>query len=112
VGLVEVGDGKWMCHEMWSGARRTAYGVFTNLTQFVLPFITIFACYSAIIRKLRERSEAKPGTRLTAANLDDSGSVRSSTVVAAATATAKKKEEAERARTQRTNRMLISMVSE
>ena len=39
------GGGPWVCTESWDGAPRTAYGAFTNITQFVLPFTTIFVCY-------------------------------------------------------------------
>ena len=39
------GGGVWVCTESWDGAPRTAYGAFTNITQFVLPFTTIFVCY-------------------------------------------------------------------
>ena len=33
------------CSESWTGLPRTIYGAFTNVTQFVLPFTTIFVCY-------------------------------------------------------------------
>ena len=59
--LDEHGNEK--CHETWTGIQRTAYGAFTNIMQFVLPFITIIFCYTAIIRKLRERSAQRPGAR-------------------------------------------------
>lgn len=77
------------CTEDWHGLRRTLYGAFTNLTQFVLPFVTIIMCYSAIIRKLKERRQQRPGMQRRSAL----------------------KEDEERARTVRTNRMLISMVA-
>ena len=38
-------DGPVLCSESWEGAQRTIYGAFTNITQFVLPFTTIFVCY-------------------------------------------------------------------
>jgi hypothetical protein len=38
-------DGPVLCSESWDGAPRTIYGAFTNITQFVLPFTTIFVCY-------------------------------------------------------------------
>jgi hypothetical protein len=34
---------------------RIAYGFFTTATQFVFPFLTIIACYTTIILKLRKR---------------------------------------------------------
>lgn len=61
VGLVEAADSggngrrRWLCGETWSGGKRTAYGAFTNVTQFVLPFLTIILCYSVIIRRLNSR---------------------------------------------------------
>ena len=38
-------NGTTLCTESWQGGLRTAYGAFTNITQFVLPFTTIFVCY-------------------------------------------------------------------
>lgn len=78
--------GDEQCNETWGGLRRTIYGAFTNITQFVLPFITIILCYTAIIRKLSTRSHMRPGLR------------------------SAQREEVERARNLKTNRMLISMV--
>ena len=52
----------------------------------MLPFTTIIVCYTAVIRKIRERSMQRPGE------------------------TSAAREAAERARSRRTNRMLISMV--
>ncbi|TRY76954.1 hypothetical protein TCAL_09216 [Tigriopus californicus] len=78
--------GDEQCNETWGGLRRTIYGAFTNITQFVLPFITIILCYTAIIRKLTTRSHMRPGMR------------------------SAQREEVERARNLKTNRMLISMV--
>ncbi len=93
VGLMDVGEGKMLCFETWEGARRTAYGFFTFSMQFVVPFATVIACYSAIIRRLRERSAAgaRPGAP-------------------ARSAASRRREQLERARAVRTNRMLISMV--
>eukprot|EP00095_Tigriopus_kingsejongensis_P009521 snap_masked-scaffold561_size136864-processed-gene-0.3 protein:Tk09521 transcript:snap_masked-scaffold561_size136864-processed-gene-0.3-mRNA-1 annotation:"neuropeptide receptor a10" len=79
-------SGNEQCSETWVGMRRTIYGAFTNITQFVLPFITIILCYTAIIRKLSLRSSTRPGMR------------------------SAHREELERARNLKTNRMLISMV--
>ncbi len=99
VGLVDL-DGPeangtdMLCSETWGGARRTVYGVFTNLSQFALPFATIIACYSAIIRRLRLRAAA--GSRPGAPARSDAS---------------RRREEQERARAVRTNRMLISMVA-
>ena len=94
VRLVDVGGDKTLCYETWEGAPRTAYGFFTLLSQFVMPFATVIACYSAIIRRLRERSAAgaRPGAP-------------------ARSAASRRREEQERARAVRTNRMLISMVA-
>ena len=81
------GGNATQCVETWSGSRRTAYGAFTNVTQFALPFATIVFCYAAVMRRLSARQRAaKPGRR----------SARG--------------EEAERRRATRTNRMLIAMV--
>ena len=40
-----VVDDKSKCAESWEGMQRTIYGAFTNVTQFILPFMTIFCCY-------------------------------------------------------------------
>ena len=74
-------DGNVRCNETWEGLKRTVYGAFTNVTQFVLPFVTIIFCYTAIIRRLGKRSAQRPGAPRSAA-----------------------KEEQERARNQKTNR--------
>merc|ERR550532_2715444 len=75
------------CQESWEHTYKLIYGGFTNITQFVFPFITIIISYISIVIKLRERSAAGiPGSR-----------------------SAKKRIE-EEARTRRTNRMLIAMV--
>ena len=50
-----------MCNETWEGVKKTAYGAFTNVMQFVLPFVTIIFCYTAIIKKLGQRSAQRPG---------------------------------------------------
>ena len=50
-----------MCNETWDGVKKTAYGAFTNVMQFVLPFVTIIFCYTAIIKKLGQRSAQRPG---------------------------------------------------
>ena len=49
------------CNETWDGMKRTAYGAFTSVMQFILPFVTIIFCYTAIIRKLEQRSANRPG---------------------------------------------------
>ena len=54
------GEGE-MCNETWEGVKKTAYGAFTNVMQFVLPFVTIIFCYTAIIKKLGQRSAQRPG---------------------------------------------------
>lgn len=54
-------SGRSICHESWGGMKRKLYGAFTNIMQFVLPFITIIFCYTAIIRKLEERAAHRPG---------------------------------------------------
>ena len=61
VALTEGADGVARCNETWDGMKRTAYGAFTSITQFVLPFVTIIFCYTAIIRKLGQRSAHRPG---------------------------------------------------
>ena len=45
---MEVADknGILQCSESWWGTPRTIYGAFVNVTQFVLPFTTIFVCYT------------------------------------------------------------------
>ena len=42
-------DGEDRCNEVWRGIYRTAYGIFTSLSQFALPFMTIIGCYSTVI---------------------------------------------------------------
>jgi hypothetical protein len=37
-------DGEDRCNEVWFGTYRTAYGIFTTLSQFVVPFTTITGC--------------------------------------------------------------------
>ena len=55
-------NGNYQCGETWDdGTVRTIYGAFTNVMQFVLPFVAIIFCYTAIIRKLAERSANRPG---------------------------------------------------
>ena len=56
-----IGEGVEMCNETWDGVKKTAYGAFTNVMQFVLPFVTIIFCYTAIIKKLGQRSAQRPG---------------------------------------------------
>lgn len=73
--------------ESWQGPPKTVYGIFTNITQFVIPFITIIICYASVIQRLNKRSNERPG------------GPRSSS-----------REAQERTRTKRTNRMLIMMV--
>ncbi len=45
----------YRCSESWFGLVRTIYGAFTNIAQFVLPFISIIFCYTAVMRKLGDR---------------------------------------------------------
>ena len=59
--LEEGKDGIARCTETWEGMKRTAYGAFTSTTQFVLPFVTIIFCYTAIIKKLEQRAAHRPG---------------------------------------------------
>ena len=54
-------DGEDRCNEAWGGMYRIAYGFFTTVTQFVLPFVTIIACYTTIILKLRKRPNERRG---------------------------------------------------
>ena len=54
-------DGEDRCNEVWGGMYRIAYGFFTTVTQFVLPFVTIIACYTTIILKLRKRPNERRG---------------------------------------------------
>ena len=82
--FVFAGDQR--CSETWDGMRRLFYGFFTSITQFVLPFSTVIFCYTAIIRRLSNRTNLRPGLR------------------------SAQREELERARNLKTNRMLISMV--
>merc|ERR1712226_1361477 len=84
---VEILPGKTQCQETWHGTPRTVYGIFTNITQFVIPFFTIIVCYAAVIQRLSRRSSERPGGARSAS-----------------------REAMERARTKRTNRMLIYMV--
>lgn len=77
------------CNETWFGVNRLIYGIFTSITQFVLPFVTIIACYTTVIFKLRRRPQERPGLPSQAANRQDQ----------------------ELRRTKRTNRMLMSMVA-
>jgi len=65
------------------------YGIFTSITQFVLPFSTIIACYTTVIIKLRRRPQERRGLPSQMAN----------------------RQNQELRRTQRTNCMLISMVA-
>ena len=52
------------CQESWEHTYKLIYGGFTNITQFVFPFITIIISYSSIVIKLRERTAlGKPGSR-------------------------------------------------
>ena len=53
-----------ICQESWEQTYKLIYGGFTNITQFVFPFITIIISYISIVIKLRERSAAGiPGSR-------------------------------------------------
>jgi hypothetical protein len=51
VALIKGPDSNERCNETWEGMKRTAYGAFTNIMQFVLPFVTIIFCYISIIRR-------------------------------------------------------------
>ncbi|XP_059084227.1 prolactin-releasing peptide receptor-like [Tigriopus californicus] len=80
--------GLLLCSESWYGMPRTIYGAFTNIMQFVLPFTTIFVCYSVIMARLAQRYTTRPGaSRQSAA-----------------------KEEAEKERKKKNNRLCVSMV--
>ena len=80
-------NGMYWLQETWQGTPKTVYGIFTNITQFVIPFITIIICYASVIQRLNKRSNERPGgPRSTSREAQD------------------------RARTRRTNRMLIMMV--
>jgi len=81
-------DGEDRCNEVWSGMSRTVYGIFTVLSQFAFPFVTIILCYSTIIFRLRRRPDE-----------------RKVIVVQS-----QQKQELEIKRMKRTNRMLMSMV--
>ena len=53
-----------VCQESWEQTYKLIYGGFTNITQFVFPFITIIISYISIVIKLRERTAmGKPGSR-------------------------------------------------
>ncbi|XGW03652.1 hypothetical protein V3C99_015098 [Haemonchus contortus] len=48
------------CTEAWPNARlRQAYTVFVLITQFFLPFVIMFYCYSKIFKHLRRRTQAR-----------------------------------------------------
>ena len=74
------------CQETWERTPQLVYGSFLNITQFIIPIITIIVCYTKIIIRLQQRARTKPGTR-----------------------SARQRQE-EAARNARINKMLISMV--
>ncbi len=41
-------DEERRCAESWQGTPRTIYGAFVTITQFVVPFLTIFVCYGSV----------------------------------------------------------------
>ncbi|CAB3369220.1 Hypothetical predicted protein [Cloeon dipterum] len=75
------------CEEDWTENYRKAFGAFTAMAQFVLPFFIITFCYVRVSLKLNDRAKCKPGAKNS------------------------RREEIDRERKRRTNRMLIAMVT-
>ncbi|KAK0090377.1 hypothetical protein PV325_001151 [Microctonus aethiopoides] len=76
------------CEEHWPSQRfRMVFSSFTSILQFVVPLFVIAFCYICVSIKLNDRARSKPGTK------------------------SSRREEADRERKQRTNRMLIAMVT-
>ena len=44
--LVPDDEGVLHCVETWPRLPQLVYGAFINITQFVIPFATMFICYS------------------------------------------------------------------
>ena len=85
--IVIYHDGNPYCEEIWPYEEsRRAFGFSTTVLQFIIPFIIISFCYISVCGKLSHRVKSMPGAK------------------------SARKEEQERERTQKTNRMLISMV--
>lgn len=85
---VESHNGKEVCEENWSIQYfEVAFGIFTLLMQFVIPFCIIAYCYWRISKRLNQRAKSKPGSK------------------------SARREEADREMKRRTNRMLIAMVT-
>ena len=80
-------NGNFQCLEIWPNGLQLVYGSFMNITQFVIPFVTIVICYTRIMIKLRQRC------------IERSESMTSNQI--------QLQEEA--ARTRRMNKMLISI---
>ena len=89
------------CQESWERIPQLVYGSFTNISQFVIPFITIIICYSKIMVRLGERLKGKPGTRF-----DSKQIIQNSTHFSRSA----QQRQIEAARNRRTNWMLIAMV--
>ncbi|XP_018322822.1 prolactin-releasing peptide receptor-like [Agrilus planipennis] len=96
--LITLPYGIWMqmkvhvdrdvCEETWPIENlEKAFGTFTLVMQFVVPFCIIAFCYLRISQRLNQRAKTKPGSKTA------------------------RKEEIERERKRRTNRMLIAMVA-
>lgn len=85
---VVIAEQKEVCEEIWPMENMNiAFGCFTLIMQFVIPFCIITYCYFRISRRLNQRARSKPGTK------------------------SARKEEADREKKRRTNRMLIAMVA-
>lgn len=83
-----IHKGRDVCEEAWPiDNLEMAFGCFTLVMQFVIPFCVIAYCYLKISRRLNQRAKAKPGSK------------------------SARREEADREKKKRTNRMLIAMVT-
>ena len=77
--LIPDEAGQLNCVETWPRLPQLAYGSFINIMQFVIPFATMFVCYTRshehatvcsthnthprIMIRLRQRAQGKPGAR-------------------------------------------------
>ena len=77
--LIPDEAGQLNCVETWPRLPQLAYGSFINIMQFVIPFATMFVCYTRshehatvcsthnihhrIMIRLRQRAQGKPGSR-------------------------------------------------
>lgn len=85
---VKADSGCIVCEENWPFEYlEKAFGSFTLVMQFIIPFCIIKYCYSRISNRLNERAKSKPGTK------------------------SARREEADKEKKKRTNRMLIAMVT-